>query len=58
VFRCNLALHDQVDAFRTTVRNVEEFGENLGGETERRVRDHPKRRPRQAELTEVYFDDA
>ncbi len=58
MLRCNFALHDQVDAFRTTVRNVEEFGENLGGEPERRVCDNPERCPRQAQVTEVYFDDA
>ena len=46
------------NAIRTAVRGVQEFGEDLGGEPERRVCDHPKRRPWQAQSTEVCFDDA
>ena len=55
---CHFALHDEVDCGGGPDQDVEEFAEDLGGQPERRVRNDTKRRPRQAKLPKVRFDDA
>lgn len=54
----DLALHDQVHAVRATIWVVEELREDLGGQPERRVRDHTERSSRRPESTKVCVDDA
>jgi hypothetical protein len=58
VFRGDLALDDEVDSIRAELRSVQQHRQDLGGESERRVRDDPVTRTGETHLAKIRFDHA
>ena len=54
----HLALHDEIEAVGSPIRDVQQLGKDVGGEPEWRIGHHPKRRGREPELSKIDFDDS